>query len=297
MHQSFKKELVLNSLNFNHLFYFWKVSKFESIAKAAGELKISSPSLSTQIKQLEQSIGGDLFVREGRSLRLSRQGKLLKTHCDKIFLQYDQLDKIIKEGKALDEIRDFKCGVSVNISKHLEYLFLSEIFNNEVKFKITSATNTQLIEDLLKFELDFLLTNTTSFFSDESLKVFKLHESPYVVAHTSKGKCETNNYMIQNTDSLKLNLIKNSISEIHPNGKIQSIIDDTSLARLFAKKSCSNVIMPKIGLFDEILNGEIKIMRELEVTESYFLITTPQVSKILNLEYHLTEFRRKYTEM
>lgn len=52
----------MNSLNFNHLFYFWVVSRFESLTKAASELKISSPSLSIQIKQLEETIGDKLFV-------------------------------------------------------------------------------------------------------------------------------------------------------------------------------------------------------------------------------------------
>ena len=287
----------MNSLNFNHLFYFWVVSRFESLAKAASELKISSPSLSIQIKQLEETIGDQLFIRTGRSLKLSGQGKLLKNHCDKIFLQYDQLDKIIKEGKALGHNTSFNCGVSVNISKHLEYLFLSEILSNEINCKVSSAENSSLIDDLLNFKLDFLLTNTLSFRTQEDLKVYKLHESPYVIAHSTKQQCQEDRFMLQSAEALKMSMLKDAVYQFNPQAQIKSIIDDTSLARLFAKKSCAYVVMPKIGLFDEILNGEITIVEELDITESYYLITTQQMSKLLDFEYYLTEFRNKYTEI
>ena len=287
----------MNSLNFNHLFYFWVVSKYESLAKASGELKISSPSLSIQIKQLEDSVGEKLFVRSGRSIKLSEQGKLLKSHCDDIFLQYNQLDQIIKQGKDLGAVRGYHCGVSVNISKHLEYLFLSEMLDNQLNLRVTSADNSNLIEDLLNFKLDFLLTNTLSFPFEKGLKVYKLHESPYVIAQSSSKDCSSNSFILQSAESLKMTFIKDFVLLNNSEAKIISTIDDTSLARLFAKKSCASVVMPKIGLFDEILNGEIKVIKELDVTESYFLITTPKMTKILDFEYYLTAFKNKYSEL
>lgn len=288
----------MNSLNFNHLFYFWIVSKSESIAKAASELKISSPSLSTQIKQLESNIGEELFFRKGRSLKLSDQGVLLKKHCDNIFFEYNQLDRLIKGGKELGAISDFKCGVSANISKHLEYLFLSELLNSEMNLRIKSDSHAELLAGLLDFKYDFIITNDLEIPADKSLKVLKLHESPYVIARNSLcSKGEEIPFSLQNCSSLSLNYIRSFVEKNYPQAQVKSIIDDTSLLRLYAKKSCGHVVMPKIGLYDEILSKEVEIVEELDIVESYFLITTDHILKILDLDSYATEFKEKYARL
>lgn len=288
----------MNSLNFNHLFYFWIVSKFESISKAADELNISSPSLSTQIKQLENNIGEELFIRSGRRIKLSDQGRELKRHCDGIFFQYDQLDRIIKEGKALSTSSDIKCGVSSNISKHLEYLFLSDMLNKEFNLQVKSKNNDELISDLVNFNLDFVLTNTFSLETETDLVVRKIHESPYVIARSTSAPpaqyTMSNDYIIQSCDAVNINLIRNHLLKVNEKAVIKSVIDDTSLLRLFGKKGSIPVVMPKIGLYDEIISNEIEILETLDVYETFYLVTTKKMNQILNLDYRVNQFNEKY---
>ena len=68
-------------LNFHHLRYFWTVAKTESVRKAAEQLHISQPSISAQLKLLEETLGQKLFHRSGRNLVLTEVGQLvLSTH-------------------------------------------------------------------------------------------------------------------------------------------------------------------------------------------------------------------------
>ena len=57
-------------LNYHHLLYFWVVARTGSISKASRELLVSQPTISTQLKALETSLGEKLFDRVGRGLQL-----------------------------------------------------------------------------------------------------------------------------------------------------------------------------------------------------------------------------------
>ena len=59
-----KVRVVVN----NHLYYFWTVARAGSISRAAGELRVSQPTISEQIRKLEQTLGTRLFERVGRGL-------------------------------------------------------------------------------------------------------------------------------------------------------------------------------------------------------------------------------------
>jgi Bacterial regulatory helix-turn-helix protein, lysR family len=64
-------------LNFHHLRYFWTVARKGSVRKAAEELHVSQPSISAQLRLLEESFGQKLFRRGGRNLVLNEMVVLL----------------------------------------------------------------------------------------------------------------------------------------------------------------------------------------------------------------------------
>jgi LysR family transcriptional activator of nhaA len=78
-------------LNYHHLFYFWTVARHGSIARACVELRLSPPTLSTQIRQLEASLGEPLFVRERRRLVLTDVGRTAQGYANEIFARGREL--------------------------------------------------------------------------------------------------------------------------------------------------------------------------------------------------------------
>ena len=67
-------------LNYHHLLYFWTVAKEGGISKAAKKLHLAQPTLSSQIKKLESSVGAKLFDRSGRALVLTDTGQMVVTN-------------------------------------------------------------------------------------------------------------------------------------------------------------------------------------------------------------------------
>lgn len=72
-------------LNYHHLRYFWTVAKEGGLARAAEKLRVSQPSISEQIRELENALGEKLFRREGRNNKLTHAGQIVFGYADEIF--------------------------------------------------------------------------------------------------------------------------------------------------------------------------------------------------------------------
>lgn len=73
-------------MNIDHFEAFMYVVHLESIHKAAEALYLSQPTVTARIKSLERDLGIELFLRKGRSLTLSEEGKPLSHMPSKLFV-------------------------------------------------------------------------------------------------------------------------------------------------------------------------------------------------------------------
>jgi len=67
-----------------------------SIHKAAAELRISSPAISTQLKILEEHLGEKLLERSGRRLVLTETGRTVFSYAEDIFALGRELVDVVK---------------------------------------------------------------------------------------------------------------------------------------------------------------------------------------------------------
>ena len=72
-------------LNYHHLRYFWTVANLGSLRKASEKLRVSQPSISAQLRSLQQALGEKLFQRRGRNLVLTEMGQLVHGYAEAIF--------------------------------------------------------------------------------------------------------------------------------------------------------------------------------------------------------------------
>src|SRR3982751_3032771 len=72
-------------LNYHHLLYFYVVAKEGSIARATAVLNLTQPTISAQLKVLEESLGEKLFEKSGRKLVLTEMGKVVYRYAEEIF--------------------------------------------------------------------------------------------------------------------------------------------------------------------------------------------------------------------
>ncbi|MBX3661187.1 MAG: LysR family transcriptional regulator [Burkholderiales bacterium] len=70
-------------MELRHLHYFLKIAETLSFTQAAAALRVTQPTLSHQIKQLEQEIGTPLFDRVGRSIQITEAGRIFRGHAQR----------------------------------------------------------------------------------------------------------------------------------------------------------------------------------------------------------------------
>ena len=92
-------------LNFHHLRYFWMVARKGGVRKAAEELHVSQPSISAQLRLLEESLGQKLFKRSGRHLVLTETGQLILKYADEIFSVGRELMSAVKQRPGKHPVR------------------------------------------------------------------------------------------------------------------------------------------------------------------------------------------------
>jgi LysR family transcriptional activator of nhaA len=86
-------------INYHHLLYFWTVAREGGLVAAGKVLHLSHPTLSTQIRALENQLGEKLFVRAGRKLTLTEVGRVVYRYADEIFsLGREMVDTV--KGRA-----------------------------------------------------------------------------------------------------------------------------------------------------------------------------------------------------
>ncbi|WP_081194642.1 LysR family transcriptional regulator [Marinobacter segnicrescens] len=77
-------------MELRHLRCFLAVAEELHFARAAERLHIEQSPLSRTIKELEEDLGEQLFVRTSRSTRLTRAGKLFLEHVPRVFAALEQ---------------------------------------------------------------------------------------------------------------------------------------------------------------------------------------------------------------
>lgn len=114
-------------LNFHHLRYFWTVARKGGVRKAAEELNVSQPSISAQLRLLEDALGEKLFQRRGRNLVLSEVGQLVLSYADEIFSAGREMMNAVKQRPGNRALR-LNVGMTDALSKLIAFEILKPAF-------------------------------------------------------------------------------------------------------------------------------------------------------------------------
>jgi len=147
-------------LNYHHLYYFWTVAREGSVTKAAALLNLTQPTLSAQIRTLEGELGGPLFTRVGRGLRVSDLGRMVFGYAEDIFGLGQELMSASK-GRSGQRPRRFAVGISDAISKLTVFHLLKPALElaQPVRLVCIEEGFEAHITMLLRHELDLVLSD------------------------------------------------------------------------------------------------------------------------------------------
>lgn len=273
-------------LNYKHLYYFWVVAKEGGIMKASKILHLTPQTISGQITLLEQQIGKSLFVKSGRQLVLSDDGRVAKNYADEIFSLGHELEQKIRYSPEEKSIL-FKVGITDVVPKSIAYRLLSPAYllNDSVRLVCRENILEHLLVDLAIHKLDLILADG-SIPNDINVKGFShlLGKSgvtflaSHSIADTLEGafpQCLSSRpLLLPGTNTTVYTHLMHWIEKNKLNPVITGEFDDSALMKVFGQAGKGIFIVPTV-IAEEVQSQYqvVPVGTTEEITVSYYAIS------------------------
>lgn len=199
-------------MTLQQLIYATKIAEKGSMSKAAEELYIAQPSLSSQIQALEEEFNIKIFERNNKGVITTDEGKLFLTYAKEVLSQAKMLDERFKEkndkilfqvscqhysfavNAFVDVIKEFgKDNYTFKLRETKTYEILDDVsnFDSEMGIIYVSDFNKKIIKKILEdknLEYEFLfevkphvfISNNSSLANKDIISLEDLDEHPYL---------------------------------------------------------------------------------------------------------------------
>lgn len=136
--------------------YFLTVAREGSITRAADFLHVTQPTLSRQLKDLEQELGKKLFIRSSYSIILTDEGMLLRNRAEEIV---GMVDKLEAEFESMEETISGDIYIGGGETEAMKQIarVAKEVQNKypNIRYHLYSGNEDDVTERLDKGLLDF----------------------------------------------------------------------------------------------------------------------------------------------
>jgi LysR family transcriptional activator of nhaA len=152
-----------SDLNYHHLLYFWAVAKEGSLRRASEVLHVSQPSISAQLKQLEEALEAPLFTRTSRRLIMTDTGQTVLGYAEEIFSLGRELLTVVRQEPGERPLR-LHVGVADSVPKIIVRQHLTPVFElgRLVRVICREGSLEALITQLAAHRLDVVLADEPS---------------------------------------------------------------------------------------------------------------------------------------
>ncbi|MCC7423889.1 MAG: LysR family transcriptional regulator [Planctomycetaceae bacterium] len=152
---------LLQSLNFLHLYYFYVVAREGSVSAACDHLHLTQPTISMQIRKLENVLGHKLFTRNGRGVALTAVGKSVFDYAEEIFSIGRELMSTLR-GASGQKVSRLHVGILEVMPKHITFRLLQPVLAlpQPVQIVCHEASLDELTHDLARHRYDVILSDT-----------------------------------------------------------------------------------------------------------------------------------------
>jgi LysR family transcriptional activator of nhaA len=271
-------------LNFHHLRYFRAIAHEGGITKAAERLNIAQSALSIQLRQLEETLGHPLFIREKRRLTLTEAGRLTLRHADAIFRTGDELIDTLKHG-VLRPRKVIRVGAVATLSRNFQWEFLSPLGRRkDVELVLRSGNLRDLVLQLRDHSIDVVLSNRpvrrdaestlhSHLLAEQEVSLVSRPSAALAPFHFPES-FRTVPVLLPSLESdirvaFDMVLDKAGIRPI-----IAAEVDDMAMLRLLAIRTKAIALVPKVVVRDELRSGVLTERYRLpEIRETFWAIT------------------------
>lgn len=148
-------------LNYHHLMYFWVVAREGGVTHAARRLHVTPATLSIQIRELERSLGVQLYRKQGRGLILTEMGESVLEYANEIFATGNEMMQMVR-GRPSDAPAVFRVGVKDVVPKLVAYKFLEPAMQLDPPMRLVCHEGDvdDLVASLTIHRLDVVISDT-----------------------------------------------------------------------------------------------------------------------------------------
>jgi LysR family transcriptional activator of nhaA len=147
-------------LNHHHLFHFWTVVREGGVTRAGEKLNVSQPTISGQLRELEQALGEKLLARSGRNVVLTDIGRTVYRYADEML----SLDRELLEAVKGRPTRPGKLavGVAMVVPKLVAYKMLEPALGlpEPIQLNCVHERPERLLAELAIYGLDVVLADS-----------------------------------------------------------------------------------------------------------------------------------------
>ncbi len=150
----------VQTLNHHHLFHFWTVVREGGVTRASEKLHVSQPTISGQLRELEEALGEKLLARSGRTVALTDIGRTVYRYADEMLaLDRELLDTV--KGHPARPGR-LAVGVTMVVPKLVTYQMLEPALrlSEPIQLDCVHERLDRLLASLAVFGLDVVLADT-----------------------------------------------------------------------------------------------------------------------------------------
>lgn len=175
----------MQNLESYHSFYM--AARFENFTRAAEELFVTQSSVSQSVKKLEASLGIDLFLRRGKRVQLTEEGRVLYKELKQVFKTLEDAEQLMMEYKSAEK-GSLILGASDTICRHylLDVLKAYKESYPQIHINITNLPSPMIAEQvrLGQVDLGFVNAESTEYSDLTAVSLLPLEEQ-FFCAETS----------------------------------------------------------------------------------------------------------------
>lgn len=156
---------------------FYVVANHKNITKASAELNISQPAISKSIKNLEEQLGGPLFVRTKRGVILTHEGTEFYNYIKQAIEYINNAENKFTDLMNL-EIGRINIGISTTLTREFLLPYLEEFHSKypKIDIKIITDITEDLIPQLKNGLVDIVILNLNDKNYGNDIEIFRCKE-------------------------------------------------------------------------------------------------------------------------
>jgi LysR family transcriptional activator of nhaA len=273
-------------LNYHHLHYFWLVAREGSVTAAAAHLRLSQPTISAQVKMLEDKLGEPLFRRAGRKLELTEMGKMAYRYADEIFSLGREMQDLFA-GRTPHLPEKLTIGVSDLVPKLVVHRLIAPALAMDEPVRITCREDKteRLLAELATHDLDLVLAEAP-IAGQASVRAFNHLLGESGVTFFAKGNLvrkyrdgfpkslDEAPLLVPTPNTLLRRSIDMWLSDLEVRPRIVAEFEDSALLKAFGAEGAGIFPGPS-AIEDEICDvyGVSAIGRTNDIIEHFYAIT------------------------